>query len=210
MARNAVLLPGRDTAALALVVEPYALSEDLESLAEGRPVVLEIGFGRAEFILSQAEERPGAFFLGVEVSRKRVAKAAKRAARLELPNLRMVQSPAEYLVERVLPSGCIDECWVNFPDPWPKQRHFKRRVFQPEFSKQLVRVLRPGAVLHAATDHLGYAEWIHAVLDAVAELENQCAPQRWSSEAPVRITTAYESEWISQGRSIAYLCYRRR
>lgn len=207
MARNAVLLPGRDTAALELVVEADALAS---ALVPGRETVLEIGFGRAELILAQAAERPDALFIGIEVSRKRVAKAARRAARRQLTNLRMVASPAEYSVERVLPAGCIDECWINFPDPWPKKRHHKRRLFQPGFAKQLVRVLRRGAVLHAATDHPGYADWIAEVLEPVAELENECVPARWASEPPARITTGYEKEWQDLGRPIAYFRYKRR
>ena len=210
MARNAVLRPDRESAALALGLEADSLADGASGLAAGRRRVLEIGFGRAEFILEQAEARPDSFFLGVEVSRKRVAKAAKRAVRFGLSNLRLVASPAEYLVDRVLPAGCVEECWINFPDPWPKKRHFKRRLFQPSFVKQLARVLVPGAQLHAATDHAGYAEWIHEVLDAVPELENEYAPSRWSAEAPDRITTAYEREWRALGRSIAYFRYRRR
>ena len=206
MARNAVLLPGRDRAALALVVEAERIPEHLDP---GRVTVLEIGFGRAEFILSQAAERPDTLFVGIEVSRKRVAKAAKRAARRDLSNLRLVASPAEFAVERVLPDACIDECWINFPDPWPKKRHFKRRLIQPSFAKQMARVLRRGAPLYVATDHRGYASWIAEQLAAIPELENEAAPAHWFSEPPARITTAYEAEWQSLGRDIAYFRYRR-
>lgn len=206
MARNAVLLPGRDTAALDLLVEADALAD---ALVPDRETVLEIGFGRAEFILAQAAERPDALFVGIEVSRKRVAKAAKRAALRQLSNLLLVASPAEYSVGRVLPDACVDECWINFPDPWPKKRHFKRRLFQAGFAKQLVRILRPGAQLHTATDHPGYADWIAEILEPVAELENQCAPEPWSAKPPPRITTGYEEEWLALGRSIAYFRYRR-
>ena len=70
-------------------------------------------------------------------------------------------------------------------------------------------VLVPGAVVHAATDHPGYALWIDEVLGSARGLENLHAPQRWSDTAPARPETAYEAEWLAEGRRIAYFEYRR-
>ena len=73
----------------------------------------------------------------------------------------------------------------------------------------MARVLRRGAPLYAATDHPGYASWIAEQLAAIPELENEAAPAHWFSDPPARITTAYEAEWQSLGRDIAYFRYRR-
>ncbi len=201
----------RGSAALSAVLETEELRERGPDACIGAPpLVLEIGFGRAELLLDLAEANPGSRYLGVEVSRKRVEKAARRVARRGLPNLRLVHAPAEYLLERVLPPACTAECWVNFPDPWPKKRHFKRRLFQPPFLVLLARVLQPGAPLHTATDHMGYAEWIADVLGGSPDFENPNAPTRWTDRSPPRRETSYEAEWRAQGRSIAYFEYRRR
>ncbi len=201
----------RDPPALGPTVETEALREfGLERCVGPRPVVLEIGFGRAELVLDLAEAHPEQRFLGVEASRKRVAKAARRVESRGLGNVKLVHAPAEYLLERVLVAESIAECWINFPDPWPKKRHFKRRLFQPGFVAQLARVLEPGARLHVATDHAGYAEWIHRALRDCPELENRSAPAQWSDQSPPRCQTGYEAEWLAEGRHIAYFEYSRR
>ncbi len=174
------------------------------------PLVLEIGFGRAEELIEMARKAPGCGILGVEVSRKRAQKAARRIGLANVPNVRLVHGTAEYLLFRVLPEETIAACWINFPDPWPKSRHHKRRLIRPDVTGELVRVLEPDAILHIATDHPGYAEWIACVLDRVADLENLHAPDRWGSVRPDRAETRYEAEFLAEGRTIAYFDYRRR
>ena len=194
------------------VVEPEALQGGGVELQLGpAPRVLEIGFGRGELLLASAVEQPDRRFLGVELSRKRVEKMARRVARAEIRNLRLVCARAEELLEKVLPDAVFALCWVHCPDPWPKKRHHRRRFFQPSTVAQLARVLEPGALLHVSTDHLDYARWIAGVLGASAQLENLCAPQPWTSERPAgRRDTAYEREWLAEGRSMSYFRYRKR
>ena len=200
-----------DPAALAPVLEAEALRERGPAACLGPgPLVLEIGFGRAELLLDLALAHPDTHFLGVEVSRKRVAKAAKKVARLGLENVRLVHAPAEYLLERALPPSCVAECWINFSDPWPKKRHFKRRLFQAPLLALLARALEHGARLHAATDHAGYAAWIHDVLSAAPDFENLNAPDAWTARRPERRLTSYEAEWLAEGRRIAYFEYCRK
>ena len=201
----------RSPAALSAILESEELLENGSDACIGEPPrVLEIGFGRAELLLDLAAANPDGRYLGVEVSRKRVVKAARQVARRGLGNVRLVNAPAEYLLERVLPPACFAECWINFPDPWPKKRHFKRRLFQPGFLVLLSRVLEPGARLHAATDDMDYAEWIADLLGASPDFENPNAPTRWTDRPPPRRETSYEAEWRALGRPIAYFEARRR
>ena len=76
--------------------------------------------------------------------------------------------------------------------------------------EQLGAVLEPSAVVHAATDHPGYALWIDEVLRAAAGFENLHAPRNWSETAPERPQTAYETVWLAEGRRIAYFEYRKK
>lgn len=181
----------------------------LEACVGVPPVVLEIGFGRAELIMALAQANPDRRYVGVDVSRKRVEKAARRIARRELVNVKLVLAPAEFLLERILSEASIAECWICCPDPWPKRRHHRRRLFQPSFVERLAGVLQSGAALHVSTDHAGYGEWIRSVMSSAKGFENLHLPHPWSRQPPKRPVTAYEAEWLAEGRTIAYFDYRR-
>ncbi len=202
-------MPHRDPAELASVLETEDLLErGLVACAGQVRVVLDIGFGRGELLIELASAQQDTAFMGVEISRKRVEKVARRIARVELKNVRVMHSTAEHVVERVLPVKSLAECWINCPDPWPKKRHFKRRLIQSEFIERLRQRMVPQAVLHLATDHPGYAEWMHDVMSKAPGWENLHAPAPWSDTRPPRIATAYETEWLAEGRCMAYFEYR--
>jgi tRNA (guanine-N7-)-methyltransferase len=172
-------------------------------------VVLDIGFGRGEVLIAMGLEHPECSLLGVEVSRKRVRKVARRLERAGVRNARLVHGTAEYLLERVLAPDSIAECWINFPDPWPKKRHHKRRLVRPDILVHLARILEPGGRLHIATDHTGYRDWIAGVMAAAGGLRNLHAPEAWSEKRPERAETGYEAEFVAEGRPIAYFAYGR-
>jgi tRNA (guanine-N7-)-methyltransferase len=172
-------------------------------------VVLELGFGRAELLLELASQNPERVYLGVEVSRKRVLKAGKRAEKRELRNVFMIHAPAEYVLERVLPPAVVEEAWINCPDPWPKKRHWRRRLVQSPLVELLARALVPGALLHISTDHEGYRDWIADVMAKQSAFLNLHAPAAFVGTRPERRETAYEAEWRAEGRTMAYFDYRR-
>jgi tRNA (guanine-N7-)-methyltransferase len=179
-------------------------------VARPLPLVVEIGFGRGEFLMDLARRHPEQAFVGIEVSFKRTLKMARRLARTELRNLRLVEGPAETVLREALDDASVSRFWINFPDPWPKKRHFKRRLIQPPFAALLARRLVPGGELHVATDHAGYAEWIDGVLSKTPGLENVDAPRPYLREAPDdRRPTAYELEWRALGRGLYFFRYRR-
>lgn len=173
-------------------------------------LVLEIGFGRGEFLADLAARAPEVAHVGVEVSWKRVLKMARRLARGELANVRLVHGLGEQVVAEAIAPGSLDAAWINFSDPWPKKRHHARRLVQPALVAALAERLRPGGVLHVATDDVGYAEHIDAVLAAEPRLANDFAPDRWRAEVPGRTPTAYELEWRAEGRPLHFWAYRRR
>lgn len=175
-----------------------------------RQRVVEIGFGRGEFITDLAVNSPDVSFLGVEVSFKRVLKLARRVAVKPIDNIRLVQGRAEDLICDTLEDASVDGFWINFPDPWPKKRHAKHRLVQPTFVSLLARRLREGGVLRLATDHRAYAEQMDAVLVAEPLLENVYAPLHWRPEVAGRLHTGYEQEWREEGRPLHFFEYRRR
>jgi tRNA (guanine-N7-)-methyltransferase len=174
------------------------------------PMVVEIGFGRGEFLRQLAVERPQVAHVGVEVSFKRVLKMARRLARSGIRNIRLVEGTGEEMVRELLPESSVETFWINFSDPWPKKRHHRRRLIQPPFVHDLAVRLQPGGRVEIATDHGGYAEWIEQALAAEPLLENIHTPQPFLREVPGRMPTAYQLEWLQEGRSLRFWSYRRR
>jgi tRNA (guanine-N7-)-methyltransferase len=172
-------------------------------------MVVELGFGRGEFLIELARAAPSVAHVGVELSWKRVHKQTRRLASLPLRNIRLLHGRAEELLLLFEP-GSLEALWINFPDPWPKKRHHRRRLVQAPLAAAIAARLAPGGLVHVATDDVAYAEQIDAVLAAEPGLENALAPARWLPEVPGRMETAYEREWRAQGRALHFWTYRRR
>jgi tRNA (guanine-N7-)-methyltransferase len=178
---------------------------ELESPFE---LVLEIGFGRGEFLLDMAAKHSERAYLGIEVSFKRVLKMARKVARAKLVNVRLVEARGEVVVD-CLPPASVSEIWINFSDPWPKAAHAHRRLVQPDLVRAIARVLRPGGVLYIATDDALYADQIHDVLSRESQLTNLHAPQPWLAEVSDRTPTSYELDWKAEGRRLHFFDYAR-
>ncbi len=172
-------------------------------------LVVEIGFGRGEFLLDIAAKHPDVAFLGIEVSFKRVLKMARKVARAKLENVRLIEARGETVIGDCLISASVDEFWINFSDPWPKDAHARRRVIQSPFVADVARVLVPGGVLHVATDDVPYAEQIDAVLSNEPGLENLHTPEPFVRGVPDRTPTSYELDWLAEGRTLHFFDYRR-
>ena len=173
-------------------------------------LVIEIGFGRGEFLIELAGKDPQTAFVGVDVSFKRVLKMARRLARTRLRNVRLIEARGEAVVELPGLSGSVAAFWINFSDPWPKDRHAGRRLLQRRFVAAASRALAPGGRFYVATDDSVYAAHISEVLAGEPMLENCFAPDPWRGEAPDRIHTAYEEGWRAEGRRLHFFEYLRR
>jgi tRNA (guanine-N7-)-methyltransferase len=173
-------------------------------------LVLELGFGRGEFLIDLARRAPDVAHVGVEISRKRVLKQARRLARMELGNVRLVHGRGEDAVAELFGPASLEAVWINFSDPWPKARHHRRRLVQAPLVAAIGERVVPGGVLHVATDDVRYAEHIDAVLAAEPRLENAYAPEPFRREVEGRTPTAYELAWRAEGRPLHFWAYRRR
>jgi tRNA (guanine-N7-)-methyltransferase len=180
------------------------------SSGSGAPLVLEIGFGRGEFLIGLARAAPAVSHVGVELSAKRVHKQARRLAKDVLANVRLVHGRGEDALAELFARDSLAAVWINFPDPWPKKRHHRRRLVQAPLVAAIADRLVPGGTLHVATDDVPYAEHIDAVLAAEPRLVNAFAPARWLAEVPGRAQTAYELAWRAEGRPLHFWSYRRR
>lgn len=177
---------------------------------ERRSRVLEIGFGRGEFLLDLATSAPDALFVGVEVSFKRTLKMARKVARAALSNVRLVEGRAEEAIRIVPEPASLDAIWINFSDPWPKKRHAHRRVIQSEFVAAAAAALAADGHLYVATDDVPYAHQMDEVLSAEPALQNAVAPWPFQSEVRGRRQTGYEAQWREEGRPMHFFSYQRR
>lgn len=167
------------------------------------PTILEIGFGNGQTLVSAAAEAPQCNFLGVEVHLPGLGRCLLEAERAGLSNLRLIQDDAVEVLRAQLPSAALAMVCLYFPDPWPRKRHYKRRLVQPGFIALLARVLEPGGLFHVATDWAPYAEHIEGVMDATPAFERFAEP-------PARHTTRFEQRGSALGHEIWEAAYRLR
>jgi tRNA (guanine-N7-)-methyltransferase len=174
------------------------------------PYILEIGFGNGVALLDMAQHNPQRNYLGIDVHRPGVANVCTQVEKLSLTNLRVMCAD----VTEVLGNQIADKVWdailIFFPDPWPKQRHQKRRLIQPAFVDLLVRKLRGNGILHLATDWEDYAKQMLNVLDQHPWLENLAGRGNFSERPGYRPLTKYEQRGQRQGHVVRDLVFKKR
>jgi len=158
--------------------------------------VLEIGFGNGEYTAFQANNNPDTLFFGIEVSRSCVVRAIKRIFKLD--NVRIISGDARFLMKELFSDESFDRVQMDFPCPWPKERHSKRRVTSSEFADTLASVLKINGYFELMTDDEIYAESTRDILSAHGSLE--CMSYEHSPDRPVK--TKYERKWLEMGRSV--------
>ncbi|MBU2666539.1 tRNA (guanosine(46)-N7)-methyltransferase TrmB [Actinoplanes bogorensis] len=177
---------------------------DLDELfGRTNPKVLEIGFGMGDALAAMAAADPDRDYLGIEVHTPGIGSLLAHLQDQNLSHVRVALGDAMQLIHR-LGLGRLDAIHVFFPDPWPKSRHHKRRLIQPANVVLLRDRLRPGGILHCATDWPHYAEGMAEVLAADPELELV------DHDRGARPETKYERRGTRAGRPITDLRFRRR
>ena len=173
-------------------------------------LVLEIGFGNGEQLAYAAGNEPQRDFIGVEVHGPGVGRLLNALATDARSNVRVYQHDAVEVLREEVADGSLDEVRIYFPDPWHKKRHHKRRLVQPEFVSLLCDRLKPGGLLHLATDWEDYARQMWEVLDAEPQLENVAGPGQAVPRPEWRRQTHFETRGQRLGHGVWDLLYRRR
>ncbi|MFQ5420181.1 MAG: tRNA (guanosine(46)-N7)-methyltransferase TrmB [Anaerolineae bacterium] len=172
------------------------------------PLLIEIGFGGADFLVELARTRPNANILGVEISAPSMRKAAKKLNNAGVGNGRALQANARLLLQALCAPQSVSEIHINFPDPWPKDKHHGRRLISDNFLLLAASRLVPGGKLHIATDHAGYAHWIQEHLSRTPFFHSQTAVP-FLTEDDDRLRTKYELIALNEGRTCHYFKYAR-
>src|SRR5271165_222039 len=170
------------------------------------PVVLEIGGGTGTSTASMAQAEPHLDVVGVEVYRRGLAQLLGRIDREGIANIRLIRGDGLDVLEHMVGSDSLTAVRVFFPDPWPKSRHHKRRLLQPNTVALIADRLRHGGVLHVATDHPAYAGQIAEVADAEPRLR-RVDPGRALPVSVHRPITKYETKAHDAGIAVAELLW---
>lgn len=181
-----------------LVAENERLPVDWNALAPSGRVFAEIGFGSGEFLAYLAAAYPDALIVGVEVSQLCVSKGIRLALSRGLENVRIMHGDARFLLRRCFAPESVERVYMNYPCPWPKQRHAQRRVTVPAFTELLKRALAPGGYFELTTDVGWYA------LDAAENIAKDAVfAVEPIAENPARpFSTKYERKWKAMGKDI--------
>lgn len=198
---------------------PYVVQEAIQQTCPGtwkeifgndKPIFIEIGMGKGKFIHTMAKEHPDINFVGIEKYSSVLLRAIQKMEQEELPNLKFLRMDAEN-IDKVFGKGEVDRIYLNFSDPWPKDRHAKRRLPSREFLGRYDLILKQGGRLEFKTDNRKLFDF------AVEELE----PAGWKAEVITydlhrdgklmegNVMTEYEEKFSAMGNPICkYIIYR--
>ncbi len=160
------------------------------------PLALEIGCGNGEFLVDWAQSRPEWNFVGIEISMESVWRIQHRIFRNDLRNVRVLREDARFALRELFPDASLRHVMMNFPDPWPKEKHRRRRTIKPEFVGTLAALLEIGGYFELVTDQDWYAGDAGALFK-----ESECFDLQPVEVDPIRpVTTKYERKWRKEGR----------
>lgn len=171
--------------------------------------VLEVGFGMGASLVEMAKAEPETDYLGIEVHRPGVGACLADVEDAGLTNIRVMQHDAVEVIENMLPQDSFDRFQLFFPDPWHKKRHHKRRIVQPEFINQVLTVMKPGGVLHLATDWENYAEHMLEVLSGIATIKSLSETGDYVPRPEHRPLTKFEQRGHRLGHGVWDLMFEK-
>ncbi len=167
-------------------------------------VIIEIGPGNGDFLIHMARQNPIHFYLGIEIKRKRVKKCTSKSYKRNLNNIGFILGDAKIiLITKEIKQNCVDEYYLTFPDPWPKKKHMKNRIFTNEFISVIYQSLKPEGKFTIATDHKDYLIDIINTIDYFGKfkyvLENKI-----SNNLENFYQSYFEKLWREKGKDIYY------
>ncbi|WP_394754072.1 tRNA (guanosine(46)-N7)-methyltransferase TrmB [Crenothrix sp.] len=173
-----------------------------EVFGRDAPLIVEIGFGNGESLAEMAAANPDKNYIGIEVHRPGVGHLLMKIKQENITNLRIYNHDAIDILENHIADESVTGVHLFFPDPWPKKRHYKRRIVRTSFIELLLKKLKPSGYFHAATDWENYAEHILEMLSNEQALKNRSATHNYCERPDYRPLTKFEQRGLSLGHGV--------
>ncbi len=174
--------------------ENYRGSWNKDIFKREAPLCLEIGSGYGHFMLEYTEQNPNINFVGMDFRFKRGFNLAKKLSLHPHKNFRYLRARGER-IQWIFGENELNRIFYFFPDPWPKKRHHKKRLFQDPFLKAAHQVLKPGGQLLIKTDHQAYAEWIAERIDSQELFTTRLKTFDLRKEHPNHYLTSFQTKF---------------
>lgn len=172
---------------------------------DGKPIQLEIGMGKGKFIMALAEKNPHIHYIGIEKYSSVLVRALEKMEERPLENLHFIRMDAENIVD-VFAKGEVDKIYLNFSDPWPKERHAKRRLTSRQFLERYRDILKEGGHVVFKTDNRGLFDFsLEEVKEAGWKLEKYSFDLHHSEYVAGNIMTEYEEKFAAAGKPICMM-----
>lgn len=176
-----------------------------EVFGNSNPLNLEVGFGVGNFLIEMGIREPDENFIGMDFYHRGIRKIISRIDKYEVNNTRVVYGDAKEKIPLLFNDEEVNRVYINFPDPWPKKRHHKRRLIKPDFVRTLAKKLKPGGEIHIATDYKSYALEILEFFEEEPTLKNKGDAGTFLPQKEGIPKTKYEKKFIDAGERIFYL-----
>ena len=173
------------------------------------PVIFEIGFGNGRSLAEMAAQHPEQDYIGVDVHRPGVGSLLLQLEDQAIENVRVVCEDAVQVLTHQIPDDSLQAVYLFFPDPWPKKRHHKRRLLQPEFVQLVRKRLKVNGLFHMATDWQGYAEHMMAVMSQAEGFKNTAGEGVYAERPDYRPLTKFELRGKNLGHGVWDLIFSR-
>src|SRR5574341_12123 len=187
------------------VTEHYLPIDLSQVFGNNKDSALEIGFGEGSFLIESAMNYKDWNFIGIEIKAKRFRKAVKKAEGENVANLKFLLMDVRIAVDEIFCPNAFSKVYINFPDPWPKERHKKHRIINTQFLSNLSRIIKPKGIIELASDHEEYISSILETLEDIGIFKSIFPLPGYVHSIPDRPKTRYELEFMKGDKKIYYL-----
>ena len=176
-----------------------------EVFGNNNPIEIEVGMGKGKFIMELAAAHPEINYIGIERYSSVLLRGLQKRAEIDLPNIYFMRVDAKDLAD-IFEKGEVSRIYLNFSDPWPKDRHAKRRLTSVNFMEVYDKVLKPDGVVEFKTDNRGLFEFsLGSIQEAGWKIKYHTFDLYHSEYAEGNVMTEYEMKFSSKGNSICKL-----
>jgi len=173
------------------------------------PIKVEICSGKDEFLIRQSELEPQTSFVGIERSLSVSQRLLSKIERSSQSNIRVVREDAVEVLTECFRPNQVQTFYINFPDPWPKRKHFKRRLIQDDFVQLMVNRLVPNGEIQFASDHFDYVQWALKHFQSNRSLLNIYGVNKYENSLSNYTPTLYMKKYLTEGRPIYFLKFKK-